>query len=386
MGPKGTKVNVSVFRRRVDDILEFTIVRDKIPIYSVDAAYMLDNSTGYIKLNKFAATTDKEFSAAVDKLKKDNMHNLVLDLRDNGGGYMLAATALADKFFNDRKLIVYLKGRKTPRQDYNSNGNGVLSPDRVVVLTNEGSASASEILAGALQDWDRAVIVGRRTFGKGLVQNGFYLGDGSMIRLTIARYFTPSGRLIQSPYQEGYDKYMENFYKRFTDGEMISADSTHFPDSLKFKTLVNKRTVYGGGGIMPDVFVALDTSYNSPYLRKLTAKGVLPAFALEYMDKNRNEIHSRYKNFEDYKKKFEFTPEDIKVLISKGADEGIPFDQDQFNTSKMLILKILKAYVASNIWEIGEFYQIINQDDRTIEKALEVISDPARYKHILGYK
>jgi carboxyl-terminal processing protease len=385
MGAKGTEVNITVLRKGVKDILDFTIVRGKIPIYSVDASYMLNKSTGYIRLNKFAATTDKEFTDAINKLRKSNMQNLILDLRSNGGGYMLAATALADKFFNDKKLIVYLSGRKTPRQDYDTKGGGVLSSSRVVVLTDEGSASASEILAGALQDWDRAVIMGRRTFGKGLVQNGFYLNDGSMIRLTIARYYTPSGRLIQSPYQDGYDKYMENFYKRFTDGEMVSPDSTHFPDSLRYKTLINKRTVYGGGGIMPDVFVALDTSYNSPYFRKIAGKNVLNSFALEYMDKNRDALAKRYKTFNDFKKNFEFTPGDIKDFIAKGEAEGVPFEERQYNISKTEILLILKGLVASNIWQIGEYYEVINQNDKVIEKALKVISDARAYNKILGY-
>jgi carboxyl-terminal processing protease len=252
MGPKGTKVNITVYRKGVKDILDFTIIRDKIPIYSVIASYMLDKETGYIKLDKFAATTDMEFSNAVDSLKKHNMKNIILDLRGNGGGYMLAATELAEKFFMDQKLLVYMEGRKTPRQEFKSKGNGSLSSARIVVLTDEGSASASEIFSGAIQDWDRGVIMGRRTFGKGLVQNGFYLTDGSMIRLTIARYYTPTGRSIQRSYNEGYDKYMENFYKRYTDGELMSADSIHLPDSLKYKTLINKRIVYGGGGIMPE--------------------------------------------------------------------------------------------------------------------------------------
>jgi carboxyl-terminal processing protease len=265
MGPKGSKVDLTIFRKGEKDPLEFTIIRDKIPINSLDAAYMLDKETGYIKLNKFAATTEKEFSDAVAILRKSNMKNIILDLRGNGGGYMLAATALADKFFSDQKLLVYLSGRKTARQDYKSTGSGTMAQSRLVVLTDEQSASASEIFAGAIQDWDRGVIMGRRSFGKGLVQNGFYLTDGSMIRLTIARYYTPTGRSIQSPYNEGYEKYMANFFKRYTDGELISADSTRLPDSLKFTTLVNKRTVYGGGGIMPDVFVGADTSYNTLY-------------------------------------------------------------------------------------------------------------------------
>ena len=384
MGPKGTKVNITVYRKGSKDILDFTIIRDKIPILSVDASYMLDKETGYIKLNKFAATTEKEFSDAVTNLKKSNMKNLVLDLRENGGGYMLAATQLADKFFSDEKLLVYLLGRKSPRQDFKSTGTGVLSSSRLVVLTDEGSASASEIFAGAIQDWDRGVIMGRRTFGKGLVQNGFYLTDGSMIRLTIARYYTPSGRSIQRPYNEGYDKYMENFYKRYTDGELMSADSIRLPDSLKYKTLINKRIVYGGGGIMPDVFVSRDTSYISPYFNKLFAKNVLTTFTLDYYDKNRSLLNSKYKSFNDFKAEFEFTPDEIKSFIAKGETDGVKFNEDQFNKSKAEILLILKGYVASNMWQTNEFYQILNENDKVIDKALQIISDKKNYNSLIG--
>ena len=386
LGAKGTKVDLTVYRKGEKDILDFTIIRDKIPIYSLDASYMLDNETGYIKLNKFAATTEKEFSDAVAVLKKNNMKNLVLDLRGNGGGYMLAATALADRFFSDQKLLVYLSGRKTPRQDYKSSGTGSLAASRVVVLTDEGSASASEILAGAFQDWDRAVILGRRTFGKGLVQNGFPLTDGSMIRLTIARYYTPSGRSIQSSYKDGYDKYMADFLKRYTDGELMTADSTHFPDSLKYKTLVNNRTVYGGGGIMPDVFVAVDTSFNSGYFRRLVGRNVLNSFTLEYYDKNRVKLNSQYKSFEDFKNRFQFSPDDIKTFIAKGEADGVKYNEDQFNISKEEILLILKGLIASNIWRTSEYFQIINGNDKVIEKALKVISDKKNYNTILGYQ
>jgi carboxyl-terminal processing protease len=386
LGPKGTIVKVTVHRKGVPEILDFTIVRDKIPILSLDASYMLDKETGYIKLNKFAATTEKEFSDAITTLKKTNMKNLVLDLRENGGGFMLAATQLAEKFFSDKKLLVYLVGRKTPRQDFTSAGNGILSSSRLVVLTDEGSASASEIFAGAMQDWDRGIIMGRRTFGKGLVQNGFYLTDGSMIRLTIARYYTPTARSIQRPYNEGYDKYMENFYKRFTDGELMSADSSKLPDSLRYKTLVNKRIVYGGGGITPDVFVPADTSYVSAYFSKLIAKDILRSFSVEFYDKNRAVINSVYKSFDDFKTKFKFSPEDVKSFIAKAESEGVKFNEDQFNRSRDEILLRLKGYVSLNIWQISELYQIVNEGDKVIDDALRLINDRKRYNSILGYE
>jgi carboxyl-terminal processing protease len=384
MGTKGTKVNISVYRRGVKELLEFVIIRDKIPINSLDAAYMLDKNTGYVKLNKFSATTLKEFSDAIEKMQKSKMKNLVLDLRGNGGGYMLASTELANMFFSDQRLLVYLIGRKTPRQDYKSTGSGPLSQLKFVVLTDEGSASASEIFAGAIQDWDRGVILGRRTFGKGLVQNPFYLTDGSMIRLTIARYYTPAGRSIQSPYNEGYDKYIDNFTKRFSDGEMKSADSFHFPDSLKFKTLVNKRTVYGGGGIMPDVFVPADTANYSDYFRNLGSKNVIFTFALDYCDKNRTKLTFQYKSFDNFKKSFEFSDEDIKAFIKSAEEAGVKYVESQFNISKKEIQLILKGLVASNIWQTSNYYEIINESDKVIENALKVISDGNAYNKILG--
>jgi carboxyl-terminal processing protease len=385
MGPKGTKVNLGIFRKGEKNLLAFTITRDKIPIYSLDASYMINNETGYIKLNKFAATTEKEFSEALAGLQNTGLRNIVLDLRNNPGGYMLAAVAIANQFLSGEKLVVYMQGRKTPREEFKSNGNGVLSKVKVVVLTDEGSASASEILAGAMQDWDRGVVIGRRSFGKGLVQNGFYLTDGSQIRLTIARYYTPTGRSIQSPYNEGYDKYMANFVKRFSDGELMTADSTHFPDSLKYNTKINHRTVYGGGGIMPDVFVPADTSNYSDYYRDLSRKGIFNSFILEFADKNRTRLKSAYPKFDDFKNKFAFTPEEINTFIKMGQDAGVKFNEKGFEISKSEILKILKALVAGDLWQTTEFYRIINDGDIVIGKALKVLGDDKGYNKILGY-
>jgi len=385
MGPKGTKVNLSIFRKGEKDLLTFTITRDKIPIYSLDASYMLNNETGYIKLNKFAATTEKEFSDALARLQISNPKNIILDLRGNPGGYMLAAVGIANQFLSGEKLVVYMKGRKTPREEFKSTGTGTLTKVKLVVLTDEGSASASEIFAGAIQDWDRGVIIGRRSFGKGLVQNGFYLTDGSQIRLTIARYYTPTGRSIQSPYTDGYDKYMANFLKRYTDGEMMSADSTHFPDSLKYNTNVNHRIVYGGGGIMPDVFVAADTSNYSDYYRDLSRKGVFNSFILEFTDKNRARIKSSYPKFDDFKNKFTFTTEEINTFTKMGEDAGVKFNEKQFAVSRNEILKILKGLVANDIWQTTEYFRIVNEGDMVIAKALKVMGDDKGYNKLLGY-
>jgi carboxyl-terminal processing protease len=300
---------------------------------------------------------------------------------------MVAATDMANHFFADRRLLVYLIGRKIPRQDYKSTGLGDLSDARVVVLTDENSASASEIFAGAMQDWDRGIVIGRRTFGKGLVQQGYSLTDGSMIRLTVARYYTPTGRSIQSSYKDGYDRYLMNFMNRYSrNGGVYDADSLNMPDSLKYKTLLNRRTVYGGGGIIPDVFIAQDTSYLSDYYKSVFRKDIFRTFTLEYSDLNRERIKRDYGDFENFRERFRFTNDEIRTFIKKGEDAGVKYDESQYRHSEEEILMVLKALVASNIWQTNEYFRIINENDVVIDKALQIINDGTTYNRILGYR
>lgn len=384
LGERGTLVDVGIFRRGVNGITTYTIMRDKIPVNSLDAAYMVSDDVGFIKLNRFAATSEEEFLRAVEQLRKQDMKNLIIDLRGNSGGYLEAAIRLTDQIFNSRRLIVYLEGLKTPRQEYFSKSGGSLASARIVVLVDEGSASASEILAGALQDWDRGVIVGRRTFGKGLVQNGFYFSDGSAMRLTIARYFTPTGRLIQSPYKDGTDKYIENYFSRFSHGELFYADSIAFPDSLKYGTLTNKRVVYGGGGIMPDLFVPADTSWYSGYYADMVRKNVITEFALDYVDSNRERLLRKYPDFQTFSDKFSFSTEDVARLITIAESKGTPFNKEQFDISGDQILKILTGLVARDLWDMSEYYEIVYQNDRAVNEALKLIEDAERYNRVLG--
>ncbi len=384
MGPKGTKVNVGVVRRGAKDLYAFTITRDKIPINSLDAAYMINNETAYFKFNKFALTTEKEFFDGLTSLDATNLRNVIIDVRGNPGGVMLAAVAIANQFFEGQKLIVYMEGRKTPRQEFKSNGKGALTKTNLVIITDEGSASASEILAGAMQDWDRGLIIGRRTFGKGLVQNAFSLTDGSQVRLTVARYYTPTGRSIQNPYNGGYEKYMDDYYNRFRNGETLHADSIKLPDSLRFKTLLNHRTVFGGGGIMPDVFVAADTSDYTDYYGNLIRKGVFTSFTLEFSDQNRDRIKAKYPDFNDYKADFDFTENEIKQFIKEGEDAGVKYNEEQFAVSEKETRKYLKALVASNIWNTNEYFRIINEGDIVVDRAMGILSDRNKFDTLLG--
>lgn len=384
-GPKGTKVNIKVKRGSNAELLEFRITRDDIPLNSIDAVYMADGKTGYIRLSRFAATSYKEFKDAITKLKKQGMQQLILDLTDNGGGYMQIAAQIANEMLNRGNLIVYTQGRKSPRQNLNADGSGTFRTQKVVVMINQFSASASEILSGAVQDWDRGVVVGRRSFGKGLVQREFLLPDSSSFRLTIARYYTPSGRNIQKPYVKGdREDYDKDIIDRYNHGELQSADSIHFADSLKHTTLRLHRTVYGGGGIMPDVFVPLDTTQYTNYHRRLVAKGIIPQFALRYVDKNRADLKAQYPDAQKFIKEFTVTDEMLNNLVDAGKAEKVDFDKSQFAKSKEMLRTFVKAAIANDLFSTGAYFQIVNEQNDIYKEALSIINDDARYRKIIS--
>lgn len=384
-GPKGTKVNIKVKRGSNAELLEFRITRDDIPLNSIDAVYMADGKTGYIRLSRFAATSYKEFKDAITKLKKQGMQQLILDLTDNGGGYMQIAAQIANEMLNRGNLIVYTQGRKSPRQNLNADGSGTFRTQKVVVMINQFSASASEILSGAVQDWDRGVVVGRRSFGKGLVQREFLLPDSSSFRLTIARYYTPSGRNIQKPYVKGdREDYDKDIIDRYNHGELQSADSIHFADSLKHTTLRLHRTVYGGGGIMPDVFVPLDTTQYTDYHRRLVAKGIIPQVALRYVDKNRADLKAQYPDAQKFIKEFTVTDEMLNNLVDAGKAEKVDFDKSQFAKSKEMLRTFVKAAIANDLFSTGAYFQIVNEQNDIYKEALSIINDDARYRKIIS--
>lgn len=382
-GEAGTVVRVSVLRKGVKEPIEFRIVRGKIPIYSIDASYMADKETGYIRVSRFAATTDKEFSDALKALKKKGMKNLIVDLQGNGGGYLVSAIGMADEFLDDGQSIVYTEGRRSPRDDAFATKQGLFQKGKLVLLVDESSASASEILSGAVQDWDRGVIVGRRTFGKGLVQRPIPFPDGSMIRLTVARYYTPAGRSIQKPYDKGHEAYERELLDRFNHGELIYTDSIHFPDSLQYQTLKSKRIVYGGGGIMPDVFVPLDTTIYTDFHRDLLAKGVLNQYPINYLDKHRKELTSRYKNVEQFVEGFTVTDEMLADLLKMGEAEKVKYDEEQYQKSRNLIALQVKALVARDMFDTAAYFRIMNPENPSFVKAMAIIHDDAEYNRLL---
>jgi carboxyl-terminal processing protease len=383
-GDKGTTVEIKVLRKSSDEPLDFKIVRDKIPIYSLDASYMLDAETGYIKLNKFSATTTDEFTEALNNLKSShNLENLVLDLRGNGGGYLKTAIEISDQFLKDDQLIVYTNGLNEPTREYEASSSGIFEKGNLVILVDEGSASASEIVSGAVQDWDRGLIIGRRSFGKGLVQKPYFLTDGSVVRLTTAHYYTPSGRCIQKPYDEGLEEYRKDYLARLNAGELFSADSITFADSLKYKTKLNGRTVFGGGGIMPDIFVPMDTSSNYRYYNQLRRNQVVYNFVLDYVDKHRAELKKDYPQFEQFSNNFEVTASMIDTIVAKGEAEEIEKDEDSLAFTIDDMKREVKALIARDLFSRNDFFKVLYKDDDAIKKALEVIKNQQEYNNML---
>jgi len=381
-GKKGTRVTISVLRKS-DGLIDFTVSRDKIPIYSVDASYKVSDDVGYIKINRFSMTTMDEFQAAVKKLKDEDVKDLVLDLTGNGGGYLEVAINLADQFLEDGKLVLYTQGINSPKKEYYSTREGSFEEGHLVILIDEGSASASEIVSGAIQDWDRGIIVGRRSYGKGLVQKPLLLPDQSMIRLTVAKYFTPTGRLIQKPYKINREDYDKDLVNRYMNGEMAHKDSIHFPDSLKYYTLKNTRAVYGGGGIMPDFFVSMDTSYYSDYYRNLARKGIINQFVLEFVDANRNKLLREYPDFRRFRENFQVTDDFMNRLIQYAADNGVPRDDHDLQISAGQLQVLLKSFIARDLWSSNEFYEIANERDPKFETAVTILENWDKFEAML---
>ncbi len=369
-GERGTKVNISIYRRGVKELLKFELTRDVIPTYSIDIAFIPEKSTGYIKLSKFSATTAEELSQALITLKSKGMNSLILDLRGNSGGYLQAAINVADEFLTAGKLIVYTEGINRPRQIANATGKGLFETGKLAVLIDEGSASSSEIVAGALQDNDRAIIIGRRSFGKGLVQEQLSLPDGSAIRLTVARYYTPTGRSIQKPYTKGHaGEYGDELYNRMAHGELENQDSIKFNDSLRYTT-PGGRVVYGGGGIMPDVFLPIEKNVKYAYYNAIMNKGLVYQFAFDYTDRYRKTLNS-YKNFDDFDRQFIITPAVFQNFVDFGTKNEIKPDQAGIAFSRNEISNLIKALVARNLFDEKGFYPIFLKTDKTYLRALE---------------
>ncbi len=377
-GDKGTKVTIGVYRKGNDELIDFTIIRDKIPINSMDAAFMLDDKTGYIKLNRFAKNSQSEFTDAMTQLKEEGMENLVFDLRGNTGGYLGTAMTITDEFLKAGQLIVYTEGIHQPRQDLNATPKGDFEKGKLVVLINEGSASASEIVSGAVQDQDRGLIIGRRSFGKGLVQRPFKLTDGAEVRLTIARYYTPSGRCIQKPYDDGVEEYFKDFVHRYENGELVNADSIHFPDSLKYET-ANGRMVYGGGGVMPDIFMPFDSVRYNKNFSALVRKGVLNGFVNEYLDDNRKQLAKDYADFDSFNNSFAISDKDFNSFLDDARDEEIELSEEELASNGDFIKLQIKALISRNIFETSTYFEVLAPMDREISKALETMADKTAF-------
>ena len=374
-GPKGTKVKLGVIRQGIKDRLTLTVVRDKIPVKSVDAVYMIRPPIGYIRIGNFGATTHQEFMEGLKTLRDQGMQHLILDLQENGGGYLKAAVDIANEFLQRGDLIVYTEGRKVPRTEYKADGGGVMRDGKVVVLVDSYTASAAEIVTGAIQDQDRGIVVGRRTFGKGLVQRPLDMPDGSMIRLTIAHYYTPSGRCIQKPYKKGENRdYAMDVINRLKSGELTNADSIHFADSLKYETLRQHRTVYGGGGIMPDEYIPLDTTLYTNYHRELSAKSIVLQQNLRYVDSHRKKLKKEWTSFADYKQRYEVPQTLIDAILKEGDKQKIkPKDDAELQKTLPYMRLQLKALIARDIWDMSEYFSVYNEENEMVKRALQVI-------------
>ena len=374
-GPKGTVVQVGIKREGEADLLTFDITRDKIPIYSIDAAHMVDKKIGYIKVSRFAKTTMDEFRDAILSLQDQGMKDLILDLQGNGGGMLRTAIAMSDEFLSDDKLIVYTEGRAFEREDTFAQYKGLFEKGRLVVLIDEASASASEIVSGAVQDWDRGLVVGRRSFGKGLVQRPMRLPDGSAVRLTVQKYYTPAGRCIQKPYDEGVEAYRKEKFERFEKGEFMTLDSLDLPDSLMHKTRILEREVYGGGGILPDLFVPLDTTLNSPTFSRILRKGLCSKYALAQVDAHRNAWESRHASEDDFVRDMTFTAEELAAFKAYVLEEGVEVDDEDWARSLPAIELRLKAFFGRNTYESKTFYRVIGGLNEALQEAIRVLND-----------
>ncbi len=384
-GKKGTQVTIKVKRPGMKELITFRITRDNIPLHSIDAQYMLDERTGYLRISRFGAKTHEEMMDALKELKKQGMTQLVMDLSDNGGGYLNAAIDMCNEFLDRGQLMVYTEGDNSPRNEANANGWGEHKDLHMVVMVNQYSASAAEIFAGAMQDWDRAVIVGRRTFGKGLVQRPFKFDDGSMMRLTVARYYTPSGRCIQKPYNRGDKKaYEKELLDRANEGEYYSLDSIQINDTVRYTTRLNHRTIYGGGGVMPDVYVPIDTTEYSTYYRDLTAKGIINQYVIKYVDKNRKSIAKQYKTVNDFDRNFTVSDEMMRDFIAMGEKDSVKYDEEKYHTSENLLKDIVKGLIARDVYGDQSAYNIIiNHRNKDLQAAVEVLNDRERFDRLL---